>query len=146
MRRNTLLKAGLILLFVSILLVGGYFVGRHFETAGTEQRRNTTSLDFGALDRIEYDGKTYVHKSSMTTLLTIGYDQDENEERVGYRSGGQSDFLMVFVIDHSSKTIRRLQIDRDTMTSITTVSVLGKRAGSRVTHICIAHCYGGNEQ
>ena len=40
----------------------------------------------------------------------------------GYRDGGQSDFLLLLVLDHKNKTIRQLQIDRDTMTFRSTFS------------------------
>lgn len=52
------------------------------------------------------------------------------------------DFLRLVAIDSTAKTVFQVQIDRDTMTPITILGVLGNRSGVRTTHICLAHSFG----
>ena len=82
----------------------------------------------------------------MTTILLIGYDHYANgqieEEPSQYHLGGQSDFLLLLVIDHKNQQIHQLQFDRDTMTPIKLVATNGKDAGTRRLQLCLAHAYG----
>jgi anionic cell wall polymer biosynthesis LytR-Cps2A-Psr (LCP) family protein len=48
----------------------------------------------------------------------MGIDREEVAGG-GARNGGQADFLMLLLIDPVGKTVRPLEIDRDTMTRIT---------------------------
>lgn len=51
------------------------------------------------------------------------------------------------VIDSDEQKITRLQIDRDTMTPITILGVLGNQSGVRTSQICLSHGFGdGKEQ
>ena len=51
------------------------------------------------------------------------------------------------MIDPSEKTVSQIQIDRDTMTPITVLGVLGNRSGTRTLQICLSHGFGdGKEQ
>jgi anionic cell wall polymer biosynthesis LytR-Cps2A-Psr (LCP) family protein len=54
---------------------------------------------------------------------------------------------MLLLIDHAIKTITPLQSDRDTMTQITILGVLGGDAGTRNAQICLSHGFGdGSKQ
>ena len=59
----------------------------------------------------------------------MGIDRAGDAVVSGYRNGGQSDFLRLMVIDSAAKRITQLQIDRDTMTPITILGVLGQDGG-----------------
>lgn len=101
---------------------------------------NTTRLA-----RFNYDGTNYIENSNLTTLLLLGVDKDidANATLVGdYRNGGQSDFIMLIVIDNANKTVKRLQIDRDTVTQVPYLDVMGKDRGTREWYITLAHNFG----
>ncbi len=71
-------------------------------------------------------------------------DEDESER---FRSGTQADFLMLLVIDDNEKKITPIQINRDTMVGITTLSSFGEDMGLWTAQICLAHSFGdGKEQ
>lgn len=94
---------------------------------------------------LEWQGKQYAYRDGgVSTLLLIGVDDRElDAERTGgVRSGGQADFLVLLVTDHSAKKITPIQLDRDTMTEIDTYGVFGNKAGTRVTQLCLAQAYG----
>ena len=98
---------------------------------------------------ITYNGKEYRMRNKLTSVLMMGIDtwSDRPMMNSGFRSGGQSDFLLLMVIDHDRKTVTPIQIDRDTMTEITVLGVLGNVAGTRTAQICLSHGFGnGGEQ
>jgi len=73
----------------------------------------------------------------------MGIDTDnQSAGRYGSRSGGQADFLSLLVVDNENKTLRILHLDRDTMTEITTLSVLGDRESKMVAQLSLSHGFG----
>lgn len=56
----------------------------------------------------------------------MGVDHD-TQDSYEYRKAGQADFLRLVVLDDADKTVQQLQIDRDTMTSVTVLGLLGDR-------------------
>lgn len=134
---------------ITILCVGLLFLAakliedrnRKPETRGDYRQR------FAYDNVIEVDGKSYRQRKELTTVLLMGIDQDSDAEIVGYRSGGQADFLRLLVFDPTNKTISQLAIDRDTMTPITVLGFLGDQQKVRTLQICLSHGYGnGREQ
>jgi len=100
-----------------------------------------------AQDVQEINGKQYRPKTNLTTILLIGVDKESDAAQTGFRNGGQADFLRLLVLDHANETISQLAIDRDTMTPITILGVLGNRSGMRTLQICLSHGFGdGKEQ
>lgn len=133
----------LILLAVIALLVLGYKAGRWLETRNANpETRGDYQLRLSYEPTIEVDGVTYRQKKNVTAILLMGIDRDGEAVVSGYRNGGQADFLELVVIDDSSKKLTRIQIDRDTMTPITVLGVLGDRSGVRTSQICLSHGFG----
>lgn len=98
---------------------------------------------------LERDGRLYRYRRGLTTILLVGVDTTQEEEALaeGARSGGQSDFLMLLVLDNRRETITPIQIDRDTMAEITVLGVLGDAAGTLTTQLCLQHGFGdGGEE
>ena len=98
--------------------------------------------------RYEYDenivvnGETYRRRRDVAAILLMGIDRDSNAEVIGYRNGGQADFLQLMAIDDANERITRILIDRDTMTPITVLGVLGNQSGVRTAQICLSHGFG----
>ncbi|MBQ3080664.1 MAG: LCP family protein, partial [Clostridia bacterium] len=67
-------------------------------------------------------------------------------ERYGARQGGQSDFMMLMVIDHPDNEVHLLQIDRDTIAEVETFGILGNPIGTKAMQICLAHSFGNSEE
>ena len=96
---------------------------------------------------IEVGGVSYRQRKELTTVLLMGVDRDSDQEISGFRSGGQADFMRLIVLDPRNNRISQLAIDRDTMTPITVLGVLGDVATTRTMQICLSHSYGdGKEQ
>ena len=113
-----------------------------------EPREQRQSIDESSvrLNRIQYNGVTYVENPDITTILILGVDKDDKTQIDGYRNGGQADFILLVAVDARNKTVSRLQIDRDTVTEIPNMSVLGKRIGTRTGQVALAHNFGATPE
>ena len=141
-------RAGLLLVGIALLLGLLYQTGRWLETsANRPEMRGEYVQQRDTAQDVTVDGVLYQPKENVTTILLMGIDRREDQESIGNRNGGQADFLRLIVIDPNQKTVSQLQIDRDTMTPITILGVLGDRSGVRTAQISLSHGFGdGKEQ
>lgn len=100
-----------------------------------------SDLRFSQEQTLLWNGEIYRLRKRLTTILLLGIDQPRPAAGT-YRSGGQADFQMLAVIDDNRKTVSILLLDRDTMTRITTLGVLGHVTGSRTAQLALAHAFG----
>ena len=112
----------LAVLAVVLVLYGG---GRWLEKRA-EKPETRTQLPQADQETVEVDGVTYRKKSRLTTILVMGVDHD-TQDSYEYRKAGQADFLRLVVLDDADKTVQQLQIDRDTITPVTVLGLLGDR-------------------
>ncbi len=139
----------LVIVTVVLLVLVGLYLGAQWlenESAKPEPRGNY-KLRYED-EQVTVNGVKYRQKKNLTTFLFMGIDRESDADQgVGNRNGGQADFLRLVIIDSAEKTISQLQIDRDTMTPITVLSILGSRSGTRTMQISLSHGYGdGGEQ
>lgn len=119
-------------------------------TGASAMAENTFVFSF--MPTREYEGVLYEGRSasSLTTMLLIGYDHKGNgempEEPENYIQGGQSDFMLLLVIDHDAQKVRQLQFDRDTVTPIKFYNKSGDYYGNRKLQLCLAHAYGNTQE
>ena len=148
-RRSTKNVALLVCLGIVLLLcliVGGYTLGRHYENKAYHEERQQMSENFGKLVTVTYNDKQYVRRPEVDTFLLMGVDRLDDEEPSGYRRGGQADFLLLIAIDSKNKAVHQLQIDRDSITDVPIVGVLGNDAGTRRMQVGLSHAYGSSEE
>lgn len=142
-RRIRAVKLAIAVTACLLALLIAYQGGRWFETRQHQpEKRGDPNLRYAYEDTLVMEGVTYRLRPDVTTILLMGVDQNSDDRSAGYRSGGQADFLRLLVVDNAAKTVRQLEIDRDTMTEITTVGVLGNVSGTRVAQICLSHSFG----
>lgn len=142
------MAAVVVLLFVIAVPFFLYVGTQYLEKQGRkpEERSAYVPLEQGE-NVIEVDGEMYVPRSRVTTVLLMGIDHPAGVKTSGYRNGGQADFLRLLVIDDEAKSVSQLAIDRDTMTPITVLGVMGNRAGTRMAQLSLSHGFGnGGEQ
>ena len=144
--KNVKLLVCLGVVLLVCLIVGGYALGRYYEKKAYHEERQQMSESFGKLRTVTYKEKQYVRCPEVDTLLLIGVDRPDGEEPSGYRRGGQADFLLLITIDSKKKAIHQLQIDRDSITDVPIVGVLGNDAGTRRMQVGLSHAYGSSEE
>ena len=89
------------------------------------------------------DSELYGFDHRIETYLFIGTDASGNEDAEGEDyHGAMADFLLFFVMDHTDDTYGAIQIDRNTMTSVTLLDEFGEWAEEREMQICTSHWYG----
>ena len=90
------------------------------------------------------DGRYRYREEELDTLLLIGVDREglDTGAKVTARSNTQADFLLLAVMDRSTKTLTPIQIDRDSVVPVDVYGVLGNRTGSREMQICLAQGFG----
>ena len=121
-----------------------FVVGNAIENRGESTEHGTVGDRYDDVT-VQYKGTTYRYrKNEITTVLFMGVDTEAEGDQVGvgFRNGGQSDFLLLLLIDSGRKQIIPLQIDRDTMTEITILGVFGNYAGTNHAQICLSHGFG----
>lgn len=131
----------LAVLAVVLVLYGG---GRWLEKRA-EKPETRTQLPQADQETVEVDGVTYRKKSRLTTILVMGVDHD-TQDSYAYRKAGQADFLRLVVLDDADKTVQQLQIDRDTITPVTMLGVLGDRYEPVTQQICLGYAFGDGRQ
>lgn len=145
---NALIKAIVIILAAVLLLFLAYKGGRWLETRNVKpDTRGDSNQRFAYDNLVEYEGKTYRQRKDLTTVLVMGIDTEIEDVKVDENgNGGQADFQRLIVIDNRDKKILQIQIDRDTMTEITVLGVLGNPSGTREAQICLAHSFGDGKE
>lgn len=137
-----------ILLFVLIGAI--YWVGQSLEKSSQAATAHGDLSDrFAEVPAVEYKGASYRPYEKMTNILLIGVDKYSTvtDSGISYRNGGQADYLLLLAINDDTQTVTPIQIDRDTMSAITILGVLGDETGTRVVQICLSHGFGdGKEQ
>ena len=131
----------LAVLAVVLVLYGG---GRWLEKRA-EKPETRTQLPQADQETVEVDGVTYRKKSRLTTILVMGVDHD-TQDSYEYRKAGQADFLRLMVLDDADKTVQQLQIDRDTITPVTVLGLLGDRYEPVTQQICLGYAFGDGRQ
>ena len=124
------------------LVAAAFLLAGYLETRSRPQARGVIAEDIGRYQSIEYQGVSYVQKTALQTVLLMGVDQSSQIDRFGARQGGQADLFWLLVIDSSAKTVRQLQLDRDTMTQVQVYGVLGNETGTAWMQLCLSHGFG----
>lgn len=94
-------------------------------------------------DYITYQGIKYEYNKNLKNILFLGIDKTEDvslENQSGW--GGQSDTILVFVMDTEKKTTKILEISRDTMTDIDVYDVNGQYFSTTQAQIGLQYAYG----
>lgn len=133
------------------VLALAYSYGRILENREAEKAQTRGDLigRFEEPRTIEFEGETYSYRKNLTTILLMGVDRASEAAGIGLgaRNGGQADFIMLLVADGDRRLVTPIQIDRDTISKIPVLDVLGNQRGTRVTQICLSHGFGdGKEQ
>ena len=143
-KNKTALHAAAALLVILAAVLVLYFGGSWLEKKA-EKPESRTQLPQADQDTVEVDGVTYRKKNRLTTILVMGVDHD-TQDSYEYRKAGQADFLQLVVLDKENKTVQQLQIDRDTMTPVTVLGLLGDRYEPVTEQICLGYAFGDGRE
>lgn len=131
-----------ILIAVAVALVFGtmFFLLHIWEEKNSDFKSDS---DFMMADVLTYDGKEYILRDQIETILVMGIDKFSDEVEGGsYNNDQRADFLILFVMDHKRGTYSSIQLNRDTITDVTVLGIGGKKVGVVKEQLALAHTYG----
>ncbi|MDD3414344.1 MAG: LCP family protein [Lachnospiraceae bacterium] len=94
-----------------------------------------------------YDGDTYEYNRSIKTILFLGVDKQEEvtiQESAGH--GGQSDTMILFLMNTEDETTTMLEISRNSMIGVDIYDMSGKYFATENAQICLQYAYGDGEK
>ena len=143
-------RSNIVLLCLGILLLAGVFFGavKIQQRIGPEIE-NAGKAEHGVEIRREiiFDGEVCKMRRQLDTVLFIGIADDElvhyePDQMIPYYNYQQADFLALMVFDNLERTVQLIQINRDTMTSVPWLDVVGNVGGYEYEQITLSHNYG----
>lgn len=91
---------------------------------------------------LTYENREYPLKEHLLTVLLIGTDSTERYEDknalLDYYNYNQADFLILVVQDTEANTTEVIQLNRDTMTDVPWLDVIGNYGGTEFQQLCLA--------
>lgn len=139
-------KKEVILIFVLLILaLAAMGTVIWLEKSGTASESSKEEQDNQGY--INYKGEKYVYNGNLKTLLFLGVDKDETAtvRNVTGRSG-QTDCIILMIMNQQDKTIRLLEISRDTMTDVDLYGMEGDYLETQTAQIATQYAYGTGEK
>ena len=136
---------------ICLLLLAGLVAGALYyqNQADNEQIENDGMAENAPVEikTLTYQGEEVSLKKHIQTVLLIGTDNEGNESTVpegftAFYNYNQADFIMLLVVDQDLKRIEMLQINRDTMTDVPWLDVIGNYGGTNFEQLCLSYNSG----
>lgn len=141
----------LILVIVAVLaLAAAVYIGtRKDQTPQNDDSNDKAQTEDGADDEyaVTYKGKKYKYNSNLKTMLFLGVDKNNEVEiqEIAGRSG-QSDCLILLVLNEKEQTTTLLEISRDAMTDVKVYGINGDYMSTTKAQIATQYAYGDGEK
>lgn len=131
-----------LLLALMAALLGAAFLMSRQEEAPAEMAGQALNAPQKAVS-LTYQGQEYPMKEHLQTVLLIGTDGTEGYEEKenvlqDYYNYNQADFLVLLVMDTEAGTTEVIQLNRDTMTDVPWLDVIGNYGGTEFKQLCLA--------
>lgn len=144
-KKKSLLITGIIIILLFSTTIGGYEIiksigkGRLFHQADAFQS-----------GQVNYQGSLYEYNPDIITFLLMGIDKGKETietYEIDNGGGGQADALFLAVVDTKEKTLKVININRNTMVPVSVYDQEGNFRYSQIAQITLQHGYGdGREQ
>lgn len=136
-----------LLIVLCLVLVVGLLTGVYLYTKAQESiQPENAGLAINAPEKIEnliYKGTAYPLKKHVQTVLLIGTDNEGNETPApegfyAFFNFSQADFIMLLVVDQDTQKVDIIQFNRDTMTEVPWLDVIGRFGGTVQKQLCLS--------
>ena len=127
-----------VLILVLVVIIGGLRILEptffHREEVPTETTPSRTVIQ---------DGVAYFPRQDITTFLFMGIDEMGPVQSSGYyRNHGESDVIMLVILDEKNENCSILIFNRDSMVTMPALGLGGKQAGTFYGQLALSHTYG----
>lgn len=133
----------IILILLLLLGVGGFMFWKFRKAEETSANTSAAQEDEMSEDTVRYQGAEYRYNSDIKAVLFMGVDKSEPVSVDNHAGqGGQSDTLLLAVLDQEKKTAQLLEISRDTMTDVEIYDEAGEYLATEKAQIALQYAYG----
>ena len=142
-RRRTIILS----IAIGIMLICLFGLTLHLiETHGLQENQFGDSGDWADDEDAEYQyltlgDKNYISYDKIDTFIIAGTDGGGEDKGEGF-NGDLADFIMLLLIDHSTKSYAFYQVDRNTIVDVPVMNAQGDFDDYFPQQICLAHWYG----
>ena len=85
----------------------------------------------------------YFPRQDITVFMVLGIDETGPvRDSQSYNNSGESDVVLLVIFDEPAKTYTVLALNRDSMVKMPILGLGGKKAGTKVAQLALAHTYG----
>lgn len=137
----------LVIVVICIVAVAGWLIYSQVEKTRKTIRSggNVQSTENDKI--VTYEGKKYQYNKNLKNLVFLGIDKREEVEVQKYPGrGGQSDCILLLVMDEKEKTTQLLQISRDSMVNLKIYDAEGTLLAEEQGQIALQYAYGDGEK
>lgn len=127
-------KKGVLKIFLAVLVIAMALV---LVTPVIRRKISNRSLR-----TIEVNGVKYRQKPDVESYILMGVDHMDDNDKIIGSPNGDNDLNLIMVIDHKNRTWQLLQINRDSMTDVILLDMLGHNIGTKYEQLALAHSYG----
>lgn len=125
-----------ILILVLVALLGGLRILESTVFSAPEEPAAVSKT-------VTRDGIDYFPRQDITVVLAMGIDERGPVQSSGsYRNYGESDAVILLILDQTEETCTLLCLNRDSMVDMPVLGIGGKRAGTFHGQLALSHTYG----
>lgn len=150
-KRIWILRGLILLLIICAVIVLALLAGHLADDRQNAQLANSQQIFDKSAENVVIDeekqitvnGKHYKLKEELETVLVMGVDDsDVQQDTETFLNSNQADFLLLIVVDHSTKSYTSVALNRDTMTKVPVLGVDGFFVEWKEEQLALAHTYG----
>lgn len=150
MRKNKKRTKRLILVLTvlaAIVVAGAAYAAVQNQKVKKQRQSQTKREKTENASFITYQGKKYEYNLDLRTILFLGVDKNEEVmvKEITGRSG-QTDSIILLVLDTQEKTTTLLEVSRDTMTDVKVYGMDGDYLSTETAQIATQYAYGDGER
>lgn len=98
---------------------------------------------------IKYNNRIYRYNDEILTFLILGIDNQDKVykgEVTDYKKGGQSDTIILTVLNPKNNSVKLIAVNRNTITDVDVYNSDGTFAGTSPLQITLQHGYGDGRE
>lgn len=140
-RKKSIIRTLIVVLALAAVMIFGFYM------MSDEDIHYSDNDDTNTKTGITIDGKEYVPRSNILSYLFIGVDQDVKVEEMSEDTGtGQSDVLILLIIDKVNNTYAILPVNRDTVTYVDSLDDDNHVLSGTEMQLAFAHASGDGKK
>lgn len=141
------IKVLISVIVIVLVLGGGAFAYGYLSSQKKQEEkkeyRPESSENASTRGRITYEGKKYKYNTDLKNILFLGVDKKEEYMTVKDAGrGGQSDCIILLVMNQKTQETKMLQVSRDSMVDVKMYDISGDYLGIEYMQITTQYAFG----